>query len=264
MKITDYQDKEIRFNEENALKYIDHLTAFIQERVKIANAKGMVVGISGGIDSALVFALAKKALGNNVKGYIMPIDSMSFDMPHIKKLESNLESEFEVVDLSSTFQTIKLALNVKDNLSIANIKPRLRMTTLYAKAQELNYLVAGTDNYDEFFIGYFTKFGDGGADLLPISHLTKSEVRFLAKLLNVPSEILEKKPSAGLWEGQSDEDELGFTYADLDFYLRHLDSRDVIEKHLDADVIAKIERRHALSQHKRDGAYRPLAPINLD
>ncbi|SYV96994.1 NAD+ synthetase, partial [Mycoplasmopsis edwardii] len=101
--------------------------------------------------------------------------------------------------MTKTFESLVSNFDLSNKLAISNIKPRLRMTTLYALAQENDYLVLGTDNADEVFIGYFTKFGDGGADLLPISKITKGEVRFLASLMNVPGSIINKAPSAGLW-----------------------------------------------------------------
>ncbi|MEE3928510.1 NAD(+) synthase [Mycoplasmopsis ciconiae] len=263
MKISQYNGKKISFNKENALKYIDTLVEFLQTSVKRAKAKGLIVGISGGIDSALVVALAKKAFPTSTYGVIMPINNMDFDMPHIKKLEQNLGMNFLEVNLEKVKKEFDNVLNLTNNLAIANIMPRLRMTTLYALAQENNLLVAGTDNLDEYYIGYFTKHGDGGVDLLPISHLTKSEVRYLASLLNVPEEIILKKPSAGLWEGQSDEDELGITYNDIDFYLSHLDNKEEISKNLNSDIIERIQKLHTNSQHKRDGAYRPLSPQEI-
>ncbi|EFF41414.1 NAD+ synthase [Mycoplasmopsis alligatoris] len=263
-KITKYVNGKAFFDENVANKYINYLVNFIKDKVKSANLNGAVVGISGGIDSTLVAALAKKALGQNFIGVIMPINDMSHDLEHIKKLEKNLEMNFISVNLQETNLAINKAINVKNSLAIANIMPRLRMTTLYAIAQENNSLVLGTDNKDEFFIGYFTKYGDGGVDILPICHLTKQEVRFLASLLNVPNEILEKKPSAGLWENQSDEAELGFSYKDLDFYLDHIEDQKLIKKTLSSTTISKIEKMHKISQHKRDGAYQPLDVDKID
>ena len=128
---------------------------------------------------------------------------------------------------------------------LANVKPRLRMTTLYLLANSLGYLVAGTGNRSELSIGYFTKHGDGAADLLPIGHLVKSEVRALARELNVPGAIIERTPSAGLWIGQSDEEEMGFTYAQLERYL------DEGPQGVSPAIAMKIERLIRSSEHKR-------------
>lgn len=243
------------FDSEKVKIYTEYLVSWIKRRVKNAKAKGCIVGISGGIDSALVVSLCAKAFPNNTIGIVMPIDSMMHDLDDIKKLESAINLKFKTISLEKSFEEIKKSLNneVDNLLAISNIKPRLRMIALYAYAQQNNYLVMGTDNQDEYFIGYFTKYGDGGVDLLPISKLLKSEVREIAKYLNVPESIINKKPSAGLWEGQSDEDELGFTYNELDKYL--LNDKDGIRE----NSIVKIERMHKTSAHKRDKAGLPLS-----
>lgn len=256
--LTEYNQRQRKFNKEVALEYIDTIVNFLKEKVKESNSKGLIVGISGGIDSALVYALAKKAFPEDALGVIMPIDKMEHDLAHINELEKSMNTKFITINLKETFDAILGTLKIEDKMSISNIKPRLRMTTLYAIAQSKKYLVCGTDNKDEYFIGYFTKYGDGGVDLLPIVHLTKSEVKYLSKLLNVPESIINKKPSAGLWEGQSDEDELGFSYDDLDFYLDHINNNVIINKYLDKNVIEKIERMHKNSEHKRQSAYKPL------
>lgn len=231
--------------------YTNYLINWLKQRVKKAHCKGIVVGISGGIDSALVAALAKKAFPNNTLGVIMPIDDMSFDLAHIEELKSNIKLETITVNLKTTFDEITRFTMVNDKMSLSNIKPRLRMTALYALAQQHNYLVSGTDNEDEIFIGYFTKHGDGGVDILPISRLLKNEVRLMAKFLNVPDSIINKKPSAGLWEGQCDEDELGFSYNELDNYLNN--NLDL----LNSNIKLRIEGLHKATHHKRQKAYRP-------
>jgi NAD+ synthase len=134
---------------------------------------------------------------------------------------------------------------LRGRVPLANIKPRLRMATLYFFANSLNYLVAGTGNRSEIAIGYFTKYGDGGCDLLPIGHLAKSEVRTLARELNVPQAIIDRTPSAGLWLGQTDEEEMGFTYAELERYLE--DGPQGVPPAL----AMRIERLTRSSEHKR-------------
>ncbi len=137
----------------------------------------------------------------------------------------------------------------KAALGDANMRARLRMTTLYAVANNFGYLVVGTDNAAEWHTGYFTKYGDGGVDLVPLVHFTKGEVRELAKILGVPEEIINKAPSAGLWEGQTDENEMGTTYNMIDAYLK---GEEIPEK--DRTI---IERLHAVSEHKRNIAAHP-------
>jgi len=139
----------------------------------------------------------------------------------------------------------------RGRLPLANTKPRLRMTTLFFVANSLNYLVAGTGNRSEIAIGYYTKYGDGGVDLLPIGKLLKSEVRAMARELDVPERVITKAPSAGLWLGQTDEQEMGFTYADLEHYL--MDGPDAVSPAL----AMRIERLMRTSDHKRTVAPTP-------
>ncbi|MHA3845901.1 NAD(+) synthase [Mycoplasma sp. VS276A1] len=257
-KITRYENNKPVYDKQAALEYLEVIKDFLRDYMSKAKAEGFVVGISGGIDSALVYAIAKNVMPERTFGIVMPIGEMlQSDLDHISKLEQTFFDKFETVDLSNTFNAIYEAVDASNPLAIANIKPRLRMTALYAKAQDKNALVLGTDNLDETYIGYFTKYGDGGVDLLPISRLTKGEVRFLAGLLNVPQEIITKAPSAGLWENQTDEAELGFSYAQLDFYLDNLENKELISKVLSQDTIDKIEHKHKISQHKRDAIYKP-------
>ncbi|WP_051521816.1 NAD(+) synthase [Mycoplasmopsis gallinarum] len=244
---------KIEYDQNLLKKYTNYLINFIQQKVKRAKAKGVIFGLSGGIDSALIAALAKKAFPNNSLGIIMPIDEMKKDLIHIEELKNNLNLNIQTFDLSSQFDSFMNLMPELNKMAKSNIKPRLRMTTLYALGQNLNYLVLGTDNLDEYFIGYFTKYGDGGVDLLPISHLLKNEVKLMAKYLNVPDSIIDKAPSAGLWEGQTDENELGFKYQDLDNYL--LDPKSIKDKH----ILDRIKHLNKISQHKRRGAYRPLS-----
>ena len=131
----------------------------------------------------------------------------------------------------------------ENRLATANLKPRLRMTTLYAFANELDYRVLGTGNRSELAVGYFTKYGDGGADFLPLGDLVKGEVRDLARYLGVPERIITKPPSAGLWADQTDEAEMGLTYEELDAYLLTSEASPAVK--------AKVDAMHAASEHKR-------------
>ncbi|UVD81444.1 NAD(+) synthase [Mycoplasma iguanae] len=232
------------------LDYYNYLVKWVQESVKNAKCDGVIVGLSGGIDSSVVAAIAKDAFPNNSLGLIMPIESSDQDLKDAISVVQKLDLSFEIVDLNETFKVMTSHLPVVNKLAIANIKPRLRMTTLYAFAQEKKYLVLGTDNMAEMFLGYFTKYGDGGVDLLPIVHLTKMEVFELAKLIGIPQQIIEKKPSAGLWENQEDEQELGFSYEDFDNYVYNKSS-------LDRETIKKIELQHQITEHKRKSIPQP-------
>lgn len=225
------------------MNYIEYLTNWIRDYVKSANADGIVIGISGGIDSALASAIAKLAFPNNVLGVIMPIENMGQHyndaLDHVKQFNI----DYQTIDLTDEFEFMRKKIAIKSKMAIANIKPRLRMTTLYALAQEKNYLVMGTDNADELLLGYFTKYGDGGVDLLPLANLTKTQVRELSKIIGISDNIINKKPSADLWAGQTDEDEMGITYKEVDDYIC---GNQVSEK-----AKNRIEYLNKISEHKR-------------
>ncbi|WP_338970608.1 NAD(+) synthase [Spiroplasma endosymbiont of Labia minor] len=235
--------------------YLKEIVDWIREKVKAANAVGVIVGISGGIDSALVANLAKQAFPNDYLTVWMPLHSSLEDEECKNALVNENNLKFKTVNLLSTFNEIKTELNLPNEtakstqLALANTKARLRMTTLYSLAQSHNYLVLGTDNADEWHIGYFTKFGDGGCDLLPIVHLLKQEVKEAAKFYNVPNIIIDRKPTAGLWENQTDEAEIGFSYEIIDRYL--------IGENVSTDAKERIEYLHFISEHKRNGALQP-------
>ena len=230
---------------ENVQKICDSITVWLKDRVIEAGCKGIVFGLSGGIDSAVVAALSKRAFPNDSLGIIMPCHSISEDEEHARLVADAFNLRTVKVDLSEVFDVYvdKLSDTGSNILALSNIKPRLRMTTLYYFAQLNKYLVAGTSNKSEMTIGYFTKHGDSGADILPIADLVKEEVRKLARYLNIPDIIINKPPSAGLWENQTDEKEMGFSYNQLDSYIR----TGVAEQ----NVKEKIEKMNKLSEHKR-------------
>jgi NAD+ synthase len=244
---------------------LDRLTTWMRERVAAAGARGIVVGLSGGIDSAVVLGLAVRAMPGRVAGVLLPCHSDPQDETDGRLTAAAFGVEPILVDLGSTYDTLRGVLDTamaelsagqppapatpegdpKAALPLANIKPRLRMASLYFVANSLNYLVAGTGNRSELTIGYFTKYGDGGVDMLPIGRLLKSEVRALARDLGVPQPIVDKAPSAGLWLGQTDEAEMGFTYAELeDFLTRGAGA-------VKPAVAGRIERLARISDHKR-------------
>ncbi|XWT55796.1 NAD(+) synthase [Mesomycoplasma hyorhinis] len=230
--------------------YINYLVNWIKNQVKKANKSGVIVGISGGIDSALVAVLAKKAFPNDSLGLVMKIKDMSKDLQDISKLVKKFDIQTREINLSNIYENFVDTLKLEDKMSLANLQPRLRMSTLYAIAQEKNYLVLGTDNLVEMYIGYFTKYGDGGVDLLPIVNLSKTQVYNLAKELGINEEILNKAPSAGLWENQKDEDEMKFSYKDFDQFLQD-------KSKLKKSVVDRIEYLHEISQHKRNKIPKP-------
>lgn len=243
----------------------DAIVQWLRDRAQAAGAHGYVIGLSGGIDSAVVARLCQMATPNRVLGVILPCYSHTQDETDARLLAKTFGIPATRVDLSPVFDALTGELHsavkglpqsvhvtdIKQQMPEANIKPRLRMTSLYFIANSLNYLVAGTGNRSEITLGYFTKYGDGGSDVLPIGNLLKSEVCAMARELGVPAPIIEKAPSAGLWIGQTDEAEMGFTYEMLEDYLTKGPSA------VPPDIAARIEKLQATSEHKRQVAPRP-------
>ena len=194
---------------------------WLSDQVIKAGASGIILGLSGGIDSSVLAALARNALGRNgVLGVIMPCHSNPDDEADAKLLAETLDVSFKRVDLSAPFDEICSTIGVElSPLVQSNMKARLRMVTLYALGQQNHLLVCGTSNRSEYETGYFTKYGDSGSDLMPLASFLKRDIRAMAKSLGVPEKIITKAPSAGLVDGQTDEGDMGFTYDVLDEYL---------------------------------------------
>lgn len=225
------------------------LVLWIREQVSVAGGKGVVVGMSGGLDSSVLAVLCHRAFPQNVLGVIMPCCSNREDEEHALLVARQFAIPTKVVILDPVFDTLLEALPSDtaepsvSQLTKANLKARLRMLTLYYFANQLKYMVAGAGNRDELTVGYFTKYGDGGVDILPLGNLVKGQVRELATFLGIPQPIIDKPPSAGLWQGQTDEGELGFSYDELDHYL--------ITGEASIGLRQKIESMMAASAHKR-------------
>lgn len=202
---------------------------FIRKTVKNSGAKGVVLGLSGGIDSALVAALSVKALGaENVHPFFFyesgsndSVEYDSIDFKDASQVCSQFNLQLQNINLSSVFSAAYSSLNHNSEnlISAGNLKSRLRMSLLYYYANSNNLLVIGTKNKTERLTGYYTKYGDGGVDLDPIADLYKTEVRLLSQHIGLPDSILLKAPSAGFWEEQSDEDDFGLRYEQLDYLL---------------------------------------------
>ena len=231
------------YNEE-----LEKRVAFIKELLKNSGAEGIVYGNSGGKDSALAGILSKMACENTL-GVMMPcqskrnyeediVDAMEvaeqFNIKTITVDLTKLKNEFE-----KTFSNIEITAK-----ALTNVNPRLRMTTLYAVAQSKNMLVCGTGNRSEGYMGYFTKWGDGAYDFNPIGDLTVREIYEFLNFLNAPKAIIEKAPSAALFEGQTDEKEMGITYEEIDDYILKGESTP--------EGLEIIERHHNASMHKRE------------
>jgi NAD+ synthase len=230
----------------------ERITRWIKKQVFQAGGKGIVLGLSGGLDSSVVAALSVAAMGKNrVLGLFLPCHSLPRDLKDAKIVAKYLGIKTKSIDLSKIYDNTLRIFPAAGGLAQANLKPRLRMLTLYYFANKLNYLVCGTGNKSEVMVGYFTKHGDGATDILPIGDLLKKQVRALAKELGVPSLIINKAPSAGLWLGQTDEGEMGITYAELDDILSRLEQKK--KQVASFKKVAKVKQMIKASEHKRQG-----------
>jgi len=232
----------------------DDVATWIRTTVHDAKAEGVVIGLSGGIDSAVAAALAQRALPGHVLCAILPCESNPLDAELAHLVASTFHIETVELDLAAPYQAFMALLPDGPPTVKANIKPRLRMIALYYLAASRKYLVCGASNRSELSIGYFTKHGDGAADLLPIGNFLKFEVRQLAKDLRIPQRIVDRVPTAGLWPGQTDEVDMGMSYGQLDTALRALDHKDFTA--VPGPAIARVRQMMQVSAHKR-----ALAPI---
>jgi len=212
----------------NFEKILNAITLFIADEVSKRNSKGVVLGLSGGLDSSVVAELAVRAMGKKkVLGLILPDRNIApNDTKDAKTFAQSLGIKYTTIDIGETKKEI-LRLLPKNKLAQSNITARLRMCIIYYYAGLLHRLVLGTSDKSETKLGYFTKYGDGAADLLPLGDLYKTEVRKLGEYLNIPSEILSKKSSPALWKGQTAEQEIGVPYGEIDVILRQIDNQSV-------------------------------------
>lgn len=242
---------------------------FLAEKLRKVGAKGFVLGVSGGVDSAVVLRLCARAVGKKkVLALLMPErDSPKGDLKDSVELCRLEGVDYRVIDITAPIEGFKKAIRGKiDRESLANIKARARMIALYHYANTDWRLVVGTSNKSEILVGYFTKYGDGGADLEPIGDLYKTEVWELARKLGIPEKIVKKAPSAGLWKGQTDEGEMGITYRKLDAILLGvelgLDEKEIAERaETSAKEVRRIARTVRMSSHKRK--FPPVAKVGF-
>lgn len=243
----------------------EELRGFIKRYVADCGAEGVVVGLSGGIDSAVVVKLAADALGpDKVHAVFMPTDvTPKADHDCCAKLAELWGVGYEVINIQPAVDSLSDMLGGGlSPLEKGNVSARCRMTVLYARAKRLNCIVLGTSNQSEYMMGYFTKHGDGGSDAAPLVGLYKTNVRQLAKIIGIPQCIIAKAPSAGLWEGQTDEDEMGITYAALDTVLLEIekgrtDAEIAADSGLPAEEVARIRANVLAMAHKRKPPARP-------
>jgi NAD+ synthase len=198
----------VKYKEES----IDVIRSFLQQKMEETKAKGVVIGLSGGLDSAAVAKLAADSIGaEKVLALMLPEEStLKEDIKHATEFAKSIHIEHKVIDISPVVDSFQMFLDKRiDPLFLGNIKARCRMTIIFHYANSMS-------NKSELLTGYFTKFGDGASDFLPLGDLYKTQVIELARRIDIPHYILDKAPSAGLWEGQTDEKELGMTYENLD------------------------------------------------
>ena len=228
--------------------YLKDIEKFLKNYLESNGMNTYVLGVSGGVDSSLCAALARNAVGKDkLHCLIIPIDSAKEDIEDALTLVKDLDLKYDIIDASETFHTYlkdfeKCGMSF-DRSTLGNLKARMRMSILYAVAQNERGLVIGTDNADERCVGYFTKYGDGACDILPIAHLVKAEVVEASKILGVRTSLAERVPTAGLYEGQTDEKEMGVSYKDLDAY--------VLGKEVNETAKKRIQYLERISEHKR-------------
>lgn len=246
----------------DAAEIRDKISDFIREQVQEAGLKGAVLSVSGGIDSAVALSLSVGALGpERVRAVTMPERDITpeSDITDVMRLAGMLDVTCDTVEITEVIRVMREVLPLYDGsdlTSTGNLKPRIRMTVAYHYANVLKSMVVGSSNRTEWLTGYFTKYGDGGVDIMPLADLYKNQIRQLAIHLGIPDGIIRKKPSAGLWPGQTDEGELGISYDDLDLILfcrdRGMPEEETADElEVDRRLVHRVFRRVEANEHKR-------------
>ena len=240
----------------NLASYLKVIEKFLADYLSNNHCDTYVLGVSGGVDSSLCAAIAKNAVGKEkLHCLLMPINSQKEDLEDALTLVKDLDLKYTIIDASETFnnyvETFSKCGIELDRSTLGNLKARMRMAILYAVAQKERGLVIGTDNADERYVGYYTKHGDGACDILPIAHLVKGEVVEACKIYGIRDSLAERVPTAGLYEGQTDEKEMGVSYKDLDAY--------VLGKEIPEEAKKRIQYLERISNHKRDPIPMPKA-----
>lgn len=236
---------------------------FLQEKVEQAGAQGLVIGLSGGIDSATCLKLAVNALGKErITAVIMPgKPTQSTNTEDARELAQGLGVETIEIDIEDAVNSFQQDLPFDTGKEgLGNIRARTRMVYIYAVANEKNLLVLGTGNRTEYLLGYFTKYGDGATDIAPLLDLYKTEVKELAEEIGLEQKFIDKKPTAGLWEDQTDEEEIGTDYETMDKVLQLLVGegktvQEVVENSSTGkETVENLEKMYQDSEHKRKGS----------
>ena len=242
------------------------IVEFIRAQVKEAGFSKVVFGLSGGLDSSTVAYLAKEALGaENVYGIILPSKTIGKeDVEDAQEIIKTLGINLIEIDITLMVDSLLASLKDTNKIREGNVMARARMIALYDQAAKYKALVLGTSNKTELLLGYFTKYGDGGVDLEPLGDLYKTQVRQLAKDLGVPDRIIKKIPTAGLWPGQTDEGELGFTYEEVDkLFYSMIDEKksdeELVKLGFKKEFIEKVRDKIKNTEHKRRPA--PIARL---
>jgi NAD+ synthase len=247
----------------NPEKSVEIISEFIRDKIFESKTDGLVLGLSGGLDSATAAYMAAKSIDREkILGLIMPsVTTAPEDVKDALTVAGNLEIKKEIIpidDLLDQFTELNIHKSSKEQLKLAkaNLKARIRMLILYYHANSMNRLVLGTGNKSELLAGYFTKYGDGGVDILPLGDLYKTDVRKIANYLHIPDKIIDKPPTAGLWPGQTDEDELGITYQLLDKILYALADRNIktaqvaLKLEISENEVLRIKEMMEAAEHK--------------
>jgi len=243
---------------------ISFITSFIQKTLKQTNKAKLVIAVSGGIDSAVALTLATLAIGKeNVYPLLLPYDDQNIlDGMDICRFNQTPVDNIQIFNIQKLVSNFAYDLKIPDSDKIrkGNIMARVRMIVIYDHAKKLDALVCGTENKSEKYLGYFTRFGDEASDLEPIQHLYKTQVWQLAKTLGIPEKFITKKPSAELWAGQSDENELGFSYFDGDKILIELIDKKTRPEAIkisgiSKDIIGKIIKQVQSQHFKQEAPY---------
>lgn len=249
-------------------KEVFNIVEFLKKSIRWS-ATGFALGLSGGIDSAVCAALAKRAIdelnAENKQVFtldliILPMNNSESDAIVAREVASTLGVEVREVDLSDTLSSFLSALHPTADghtqpnpKCVGNLKARMRMSAIYYSANVNNLLVIGTDNASETYTGYFTKHGDGAADIFPISPYTKREVYEMGRFLGLPESVLSRAPSAGLWEGQTDEDEMGVPYDFIDNIIEGISNAN-LRRYSEcqySEYINRLSKLHRTTEHKR-------------